>query len=191
MLFKQTQLKGAFIIEPELRQDERGFFTRTFCQKEFINYRINFEVVQCNLSYNKRKGTLRGMHYQAAPFQEAKQVMCTQGAIYDVIIDIRPGSPTYKQWIGVELTEENHRILHIPKGFAHGFLTLTPDTEIFYFVDAPYAQDLERGLRWDDPKIGIAWPAQPKVISQRDSGHPDFDPAYHLDQGSTPVPGLP
>jgi dTDP-4-dehydrorhamnose 3,5-epimerase len=175
MLFKQTQLKGAFIIEPELRQDERGFFTRTFCKKEFINYRIEFDVVQCNLSYNKRKGTLRGLHYQSAPFQETKQVMCTQGAIYDVIIDIRPGSPTYKEWIAVELTAENHRILHIPKGFAHGFQTLVDNTIVYYLMSDFYHQENSCGIRADDPALNIQWPLSKKIQSKNDRSLPSID----------------
>lgn len=164
-----------------MRQDERGFFTRTFCKKELINYGIDFEVVQCNLSYNKQKGTLRGMHYQSDPFQEAKMVMCTQGAIYDVIIDIRPGSATYKQWIAVELTAENHQILYIPKGFAHGFQTLVDNTMVYYLMSDFYHQQSSCGIRADDPALNIQWPVSRKIQSENDLNLPDFANHVALD----------
>jgi dTDP-4-dehydrorhamnose 3,5-epimerase len=194
MKFVETQLKGAFIVELEKLEDERGFFARTYCRREFEAYGLNPNVVQCNISYNKKKGTLRGMHYQAPPYEEAKVVSCISGAIYDVIIDLRPDSPTYCQWISVELyslgsahslklsTDSAHRspltadnkMLYIPKGFAHGFLTLTDDTEVFYQMSEFYMPEFARGIRWNDPVFNISWPIDVAVISAKDQGLPDF-----------------
>lgn len=174
MIFMETPLVGAFIIEPERREDERGFFARTWCQREFTAHGLNPRLVQCNISFNKKKGTLRGMHYQAAPYEEAKLVRCTYGAIYDVIVDLRPASPTFKQYFGVTLTAEARNALYIPEGFAHGFLTLADESEIFYQMSEFYAPDYAGGVRWDDPAFGINWPASVQVISERDAAYPDF-----------------
>jgi len=169
MIFRPTELPGAFVIEPERIGDERGFFARTWCRDEFAAHGLSADLVQCNVSYNARQGTLRGMHYQAAPHAEVKLVRCTRGAIFDAIIDVRPESPTYRGWIGVELTAENGRMLYIPEGFAHGFQTLRDETEVFYQMSTQYRAASSRGLRWDDPAVGISWPpAGSRVISDRD-----------------------
>jgi dTDP-4-dehydrorhamnose 3,5-epimerase len=176
MIFTETNLKGAFIIEPERIEDERGFFARTWYQSEFESRGLDARLVQCNISYNAKKGTLRGMHYQAAPYEETKLVRCTMGALYDVIIDLRPASPTFKQWIAVELTVDNRRMLYIPGGFAHGFQTLEDSTEVFYQMSQIYHPESARGVRWDDPAFGIGWPsADQRVISTRDQQYPDFN----------------
>jgi dTDP-4-dehydrorhamnose 3,5-epimerase len=174
MIFTETNLKSAFLIEPELRADERGFFARTWCQREFEAYGLQTRWVQCNISFNKKKGTLRGMHYQVAPYAEAKLVRCTRGAIYDVIIDLRYDSPTFKQWQAVNLTADNRQMLFIPEGFAHGFQTLEDNTEVFYQMSEFYAPDYAKGVRWDDPAFGISWPADERIISERDRSYPDF-----------------
>lgn len=175
MIFIETPLKDAFILEPERIEDERGFFARTWCQREFKERGLNSNLVQCNLSFNHKKGTLRGMHYQVKPHEEAKLVRCTKGSIYDVIIDIRPDSPTFKQWIAAELTVENRKMLYIPEGFAHGFQTLEDKTEVFYQMSEFYASDCAKGVRWNDPVFGIEWPvADERIISQRDLQYPDF-----------------
>jgi len=176
MIFIETRLKGAFIIESERLEDERGFFGRTWCQHEFEAQGLNPRLVQCNISFNKKKGTLRGMHYQVAPYEEAKLVRCTMGAIYDVIIDLRPTSPTFKQWVAVELTAENRRMLYIPEGLAHGFQTLEDDTEVFYQMSEFYHPECARGVRWDDPAFGVVWPDDVRFISDRDRQYPDFTP---------------
>ena len=175
MIFRETKLKGAFIIEPERLEDERGFFAHTFCQGEFGTHGLNTRFAQCNISFNKRKGTLRGMHYQVAPYEEAKLVRCTMGAIYDVIIDLRPESLTFKQWMAVELTAENRRMLYIPEGFAHGFQTLEGNTEVFYQMSEFYHPECARGVRWDDPAFGIQWPIKEEmIISSRDLSFDDY-----------------
>lgn len=177
MIFKETNLKGAFVIELEKRVDERGFFARAWCRREFEAYGLDTGLVQSNLSFSKKAGTLRGMHYQAAPFEETKLVRCIRGAIYDVIIDLRPNSPTYKQWIAVELTEDNGRMLYVPKGFAHGFQTLVNNVEVFYHVTQFYTPEAERGLRWNDPQFGIKWPeVEHRIISEKDRSWPDYTP---------------
>lgn len=174
MLFTETKLKGAFILEIKKIEDERGFFGRTWCQKEMEEHGLNPRVVQANMSYNKRKGTLRGMHFQVSPYEETKLIRCTKGAIYDVIIDLRPDSPTYKQWIGVELTEQNYKMLYVPERFAHGFLTLEDHTEVSYQVTQFYTPGSESGIRWNDPAFGIEWPVPVKLVSGKDSVHPDY-----------------
>jgi dTDP-4-dehydrorhamnose 3,5-epimerase len=174
MIFTETKLKGAFILEIKKMEDERGFFGRSWCQKEMEEHGLKANVVQTNVSYNKVKGTLRGMHFQKAPHQETKLVRCTKGAIYDVIIDLRPQSPTYKQWIGVELTEENHKMLFVPEDFAHGFVTLADNTEVTYQVTQFYTPGAEGGIRWNDPAFNIKWPTEVKVVSGKDQQHPDF-----------------
>jgi dTDP-4-dehydrorhamnose 3,5-epimerase len=175
MIFGPTRLEGAFVIEPERIEDDRGFFARTFCRREFAAHGLQAEFVQCNISYNQRKGTLRGMHYQAAPFQEAKLVRCTSGAIYDVIVDLRPDSSTYTQWTAVELNADNRKMLYIPEDFAHGFLTLTDQSEVFYQMSQYYAPEAARGLRWDDPVFNITWPGPVVEMSSKDQNYPAFE----------------
>lgn len=177
MIFTETRLKGAFLIEPERLEDERGFFARTWCQREFEARGLPSRFVQCSLSFNRRRGTLRGLHYQVAPCAEAKLVRCTMGAIYDVIADLRPESSTFKQWEAVELTADNRRMLYIPEGFAHGFQTLTDDTEVFYQISQFYCPEHSRGVRWDDPTFSIEWPGTPSVMSERDQGFSHFEDA--------------
>lgn len=172
MIFKETKLRGAHIIRPELIEDERGFFARTWSQEEFAARDLNPGIVQCNSSFNKQRGTLRGMHYQIPPHEEAKLVQCTAGAIYDVIIDLREDSPTRSKWIGVELSASNRLMVYVPEGFAHGFQTLEDDTEVFYQVSAYYHPESARGVRWDDPAFGIDWPLEVTTISERDREHP-------------------
>lgn len=174
MIFTETKLKGAYKIDLEKIEDERGFFARSWCQREMRDHGLDPNVVQCNISFNKKKGTLRGMHYQADPYAEAKLVRCTSGALYDVIIDLRPDSSTFLQWISVELTAENRKMLYIPKHFAHGFQTLADNTEIFYQMSEFYSSEHARGVRWNDPQFSIKWPTEVKVISKRDDSYPDF-----------------
>lgn len=177
MIFKETKLRGAFVIEPERLEDERGFFARTWSQEEFSSRGLNPKIVQCNSSFNKQRGTLRGMHYQIPPNEEAKLVRCTAGAIYDVIIDLREDSPTRSKWIGVELSACNRMMVYVPEGFAHGFQTLEDETEVSYQVSAYYHQESAHGVRWDDPAFGINWPLEISVISERDRSHPFVDVA--------------
>ncbi len=177
MRFTETELKDAFVLDLERRADERGFFARAFCEKEFAEHRLETRFVQCNISFNERKGTLRGLHYQVAPHVETKLVRCFRGAIYDVIIDLRPDSPTYRRWLGVELSEDDRRMLYVPEGFAHGYQTLADATEAFYHVSAFYAPGEERGVRWNDPAFEIEWPEpEPTVISDKDATWPNFAP---------------
>ena len=175
MIFTETPLKGAYIIEPERIEDERGFFARSWCVEEFKEHGLNPNLVQCNISFNKKKGTLRGMHYQAAPHEEAKLVRCTKGALYDTIIDLRGDSPTFKHWFGVELTAENRKALYIPEGFAHGFQTLEYDTEVLYQMSEFYHPECARGVRYDDPALKVTWPVEVVTISEKDARYPDFD----------------
>jgi dTDP-4-dehydrorhamnose 3,5-epimerase len=177
MIFTETELKGAFVIEPEKEEDERGFFACTWCRKEFEAHGLNPSLAQCSASYNKRKGTLRGMHYQIAPHAEAKLVRCTRGAIHDVILDLRPGSPTFKRWVSLKLTAENHRSVYVPEGFAHGFQALEDDTEVFYQISDFYHPESACGVRWNDPAFGIEWPLEVSVISRKDASFKDFDRA--------------
>ena len=174
MIFTETELKGAYIIEIEKLKDHRGFFARAWCQNEFKAQGLTSSVVQANVSSNKKKGTLRGMHYQLSPYEETKLVRCTRGAIYDVIIDLRPASPTYTQWIGVELTEENYKMLYVPENFAHGFQSLKDDTEVTYQVSQFYTPGSESGIRWDDPAFSLKWPIEVQVISDKDKSWPDY-----------------
>jgi dTDP-4-dehydrorhamnose 3,5-epimerase len=178
VIFRETALEGAFVIELERIEDERGYFARMFCRREFREHGLTAEVVQANTSFNRRKGTLRGMHYQAAPHEEAKLVRCTRGAVYDVIVDLRPGSPTFRRWVAVELTAENDTMLFVPEGFAHGYQTLEDDTETSYLMTAYYEPSAGRGVRWDDPAFGIEWPeVEERTINERDQNWPDFSPA--------------
>ena len=179
MKFHPTPLDGAYTIELEKRGDERGFFARLFCQKEFEAAGLAMSVLQINNSLSAKAGTLRGMHYQLAPAAEIKVVRCVRGALFDAIVDLRPDSPTFGTWFGTELSAENRRMLLVPQGCAHGFLTLTDDTEAFYLVSAFYAPELERGVRYDDPRFGIEWPTRPAEVSPKDRDWPDFDPVFH------------
>ena len=178
MRFTETKLKGACILDLETRTDDRGFFARSFCQKEFEQHGLRPLVAQCNCSYNLRKGTLRGMHYQLPPAAETKLVRCTRGAVFDVIVDLRPESPTYLEWIGVHLTEGNRRQLYVPEMFAHGFLTLTDGAEVVYQVGEFYTPGYERGIRYDDPALDIRWPIPVEVISPKDESWPAYAPQY-------------
>jgi dTDP-4-dehydrorhamnose 3,5-epimerase len=208
MIFAETRLKGSFLIDIQRNEDDRGFFARSYCFREFEEHGLNPRVVQCNISYNAKKGTLRGMHYQVPPYEEAKLVRCTMGAIYDVIVDLRPNSETYCQWIGVELSSPrfplpssishsvvdcsrlsddgsrssadgslltaHYRMLYIPEGFAHGFITLEDDTEVFYQMSEFYVPDSARGFRWNDSAFGIRWPLEPAVVSEKDRSYRRF-----------------
>lgn len=175
IIFRETKLKGSFVIEPEKFEDERGFFARSFSDKEFEAHGINPRMVECNISFNKKMRTIRGMHFQSAPYAQAKLVRCTQGGIYDALIDLRPDSPTYKQWIAEELTAKNRLMLYVPEGFAHGFQTLEDDTEVFYQVSAHYVPASCGGVRWDDPAFAVSWRTTEGVtINERDQNYPDF-----------------
>jgi dTDP-4-dehydrorhamnose 3,5-epimerase len=174
MIFDETILKGAFVIEPERQEDERGFFARTFCQKEFEAHGLHPRLVQCSISFNRTKGTLRGMHHQVAPYQEVKLVRCTTGTVFDAIIDLRPDSTTFRQWVAVELSADNRRMLYIPEGFAHGFQTLENHSEVFYQISEFFHPECARGTRWDDPAFGIEWPDDERIISDKDREYPDF-----------------
>ncbi len=193
MIFVETKLKGAYLIEIQKLEDDRGFFARSYCFREFEAHGLNPRVVQCNISYNAKKGTLRGMHYQVPPYEEAKLVRCTMGSIYDVIVDIRPNSATYSQWIGVELSSTrftassfqltllyvspltaHYMMLYIPEGFAHGFITMEDNTEVFYQMSEFYAPDSAKGIRWNDPAFDIQWPLEPAVMSEKDRNYADF-----------------
>lgn len=176
MILRETSLLGAYFIEIERIADERGFFARSYCEDEFAKYNLEPCTSQCNISFNKKKGTLRGMHFQKAPQEEAKLVRCTLGAIYDVIIDLRPNSPNYCQWFAAELTAENRGMLYIPKGFAHGFQTLEDNTEVFYQMSAKYSALHATGLRWNDPVFTIEWPTTVTNISPKDQNYPNFSP---------------
>jgi len=175
MIFKETPLKGVFILEFDKLEDKRGYFARTWCKNEFKKHGLNPDLVQCNISFNNIKGTLRGMHYQADPHAEAKLVQCTRGSVYDVVIDLRPDSKTHKQWYAAELSGENHRMLYIPENFAHGFITLEDNTEVFYQMSEFYYPECARGVRWNDPAFSIQWPMNVKVISDRDNGYNDYN----------------
>jgi len=166
--FQPTPLGGAFLVEFDLLQDERGFFARSFCRREFETQGLNPCVEQCNVSFNRARGTVRGLHFQAAPHAEAKLVRCTQGAIWDVIVDLRRESPTYRRWYGVELSAANRRSLYAPEGVAHGFQTLTDDSEILYMMSAAYRPEAARGVPWNDPALGIEWPIANPTMSERD-----------------------
>lgn len=172
MLFTETRLPGAFIIDIEPHNDERGFFARSWCAEEFEKLGLNPRLSQCNISFNKKLGTLRGMHYQAVPFPEAKLVRCTMGAIYDVIIDLRVDSPTFRQWFAVELTAENRRAIYVPENFAHGFQTLIDNAEVFYQMSEFFHPEYARGIRWDDTAFGIEWPIPHPILSEKDLDFP-------------------
>ena len=175
MVFCDTKLPGVFEIRPEIKPDERGFFARTWCQEEFTVHGLNGKLVQCSLSFNKRKGTLRGLHYQTAPHAEAKLVRCTSGAIYDVALDLRPQSPMYKNWTAVVLSADQRNMLYVPEGCAHGFLTLKDESEVIYQISEFLHPESARGVRWNDPAFKIDWPEKVEVISERDRTYPDFE----------------
>lgn len=175
MFFIETKLKGAFVIKLEKYSDDRGFFSRAWCQKEFKEQGINSRFVQANIGFSKNSGTIRGIHYQIAPFEEAKLVRCIRGAIFDVVLDLRPELPSFKQWFGVELSDENRKMLYVPEGCAHGYQTLVDNTEVFYQVSQVYSPESERGIRWNDPEFDIEWPIdEDLVISEKDQNWPDF-----------------
>jgi dTDP-4-dehydrorhamnose 3,5-epimerase len=174
MIFEPTLLPGAFVITPERLRDERGFFARTFCRRDFETHGLNPDVAQCNISVSARLGTLRGMHYQRPPHAEAKLIRCTAGAIYDVIIDLRPSSPAFRRHFGIRLEPSDDKMLYVPEGFAHGFLTLEDDTSVFYQMSQTYEPSHAAGVRWNDPVFGIVWPLEPTVIAERDRAYPDF-----------------
>jgi dTDP-4-dehydrorhamnose 3,5-epimerase len=175
MIFTETKLKGAFILEVEKHEDERGFFGRSWCTNEMKKHGLNANVLQANISFNKKRGTLRGMHYQIAPYQEAKLVRCSGGSIFDVIIDLRKDSPTFKQWIGVELSQANYKMLYVPEDFAHGFITLENNSEISYLMTEIFVPDAGATIRWNDPLFNIIWPLEPTILSVKDSSQPDFE----------------
>lgn len=172
MKFSPTKLPGVWILDLERQEDERGFFARSWCRLEFEKHGLDPRLVQCNMSFNRRKGTLRGMHYHAAPHQEAKLVRCIRGAIYDVAVDLRPALPTHRQWTAVELSAENRRALFVPTGCAHGFQTLEDNTEVFYQMSEFYHAECDRGVRWDDPALQIKWPIAGPILSERDKNYP-------------------
>lgn len=180
MIFEQTPIPGAWLVALEPSADERGFFARLFSADEFAAHGLRTTFVQVNDSLSVERGTLRGLHYQLPPAAEAKLVRCVQGALFDVVLDLRPGSATFRRWFGTELSAENRRMMYVPEGCAHGLLTLAPRTEALYFVSAPYSPEHERGIRWDDPAFAIEWPFEPAVISAKDRAQRDFDPAWHL-----------
>jgi dTDP-4-dehydrorhamnose 3,5-epimerase len=171
MKFTETPLAGAFIVDIDLASDARGFFARTFCAQEFAGYGFDTTTLECSASFNANKGTLRGMHYQAPPHEEAKLVRCTAGAVFDVIVDIRSNSSSYGQWFGTELSAGNRRALLAPKGFAHGFISLADGSEVLYMISARHAPEAARGFLWNDPRVGVAWPMRPAVISARDAAY--------------------
>lgn len=176
MKFTPTRVAGAWLVELEPRSDDRGFFARAWCEDEFNGRGLNPALTQCNVAVTYKAATLRGLHYQVAPHEEAKLVRCTTGAIFDVLVDLRRGSPTFRQWFGAELTAANRQMLYVPEGCAHGYLTLTDESEVFYQVSASYAAAAERGVRWNDPAFAIDWPLAPRLVHPRDQGYPDFEP---------------
>ncbi len=172
MIFTESPLRGAYLIDMTRMEDERGFFARAFCTDEFAVHGLAAHMSQCSVSFNAKRGTLRGLHFQVLPHDEEKLVRCMAGAIFDVIVDIRGESPTHRRWFGAELTAANRRALYVPKGFAHGFITLADDTEVFYMISVPYVAGSAQGLRWNDPALGIRWPMEPTAISGRDAQYP-------------------
>jgi dTDP-4-dehydrorhamnose 3,5-epimerase len=176
MRFQGTEIPGVVVVEPELALDERGAFARVWCPRELADHGLNPALAQCSMSWNRRKGTLRGMHQQLPPYAEAKLVRVTRGALFDVAVDLRPDSPTFRRWFGCELSDSNRRMLYIPEGLAHGFLTLAEGTEVLYLISEFHHPEAARGVRWDDPAFAIEWPGRPAVISERDRSYPDFTP---------------
>jgi dTDP-4-dehydrorhamnose 3,5-epimerase len=184
VIYEETPLAGAFLVDLEKRGDERGFFARVFCAREFVEHGLTGRFVQVNNSLSANRGTLRGLHYQLPPSAEVKLVRCIRGALYDVILDLRQGSATFGKSYGTELTSESGRMLYVPEGFAHGFITLEDDTEALYFVTAEYDPKRERGVRWNDPAFDLGWPLEPTVVSDKDGSLPDFEPGWHLSNQS-------
>jgi len=176
MIFTETKLKGAFLVEVKKIEDERGFFGRAWCQQEFEDHGLNGKVCQLNTSFSKHKGTIRGMHYQVDPYQETKFIRCTRGAIFDVMIDLRPESPTFLQWVGNVLTADNYAMAYVPENFAHGFITLEENSEVYYPVTQFYTPGAERGFRYNDPTFNVEWPVEALHVSEKDMGHADFNP---------------
>jgi dTDP-4-dehydrorhamnose 3,5-epimerase len=176
MMYRSTTIDGVWLVEPERHEDERGFFARTWDAAEFARRGLAGDLAQASISFNRSRGTLRGMHYQVAPYGEVKLVRCTAGVIFDVAVDLRAGSPTFRGWTGIELSAENRQALYVPEGCAHGFLTLSDDAEVAYLISAPHEPTAARGVRHDDPAFGIAWPAPVRVINDRDRTYPDFEP---------------
>lgn len=185
MKFTEMPLKGAFTVEIQKIEDERGFFGRSWCAREFEEHGLNGNICQINTSATAKKGTIRGLHYQVNPYQETKFIRCTQGRIYDVIIDLRPGSATFKQWVGTELSADNYTMVYVPENFAHGFVTLTDNVEVYYPVTQFYTPNAERGLRYNDPAFEIDWPVAIEVFSEKDIAHADFDIAHLHSLGET------
>ena len=175
MIFTETELPGAYLIDLEPIEDSRGFFARAWSEIEFAEHGLETRIAQCSLSFNKRRGTLRGMHLQRPPHEEVKVISCIGGALFDVILDLRPDSPAFRRWLGVELTHDNLRMVYVPRGFAHGFQTLADDTEVFYMISEPYVAETAGGVRWDDSALGIEWPLAPTEISERDRNWPDWE----------------
>lgn len=175
MIFEELKLPGLFAIHLDMKVDERGFFARTWCRQEFEERGLNPALVQCSVSFNKKKGTLRGIHYQSEPHGEDKLIRCTRGAIYDVVVDLRPDSSAFRRWAGVHLTSTNHEMLYVPKGCGHGFITLEDETEVFYQMSEFYYPELAGGVRWNDKAFAIEWPLEPTVISSRDRTYADFE----------------
>ncbi len=182
MKFTALSVAGSYLVEPEPVEDERGFFARTFCREEFARHGLNPGLMQCNVSYNRLGGTLRGMHYQKAPYAEAKLVRCTAGVIFDVVLDLRPESASYLRWEGIQIGAEDHRAIYIPEGCAHGFLTLVDASEVFYQMSAAYHPEAAAGVRWNDPAFGIEWPRTEIIISERDG---NFKPWEHTANASS------
>lgn len=176
MIFTETSLADAYVLDLERLEDDRGFFARTWCQREFEDHGLNSRLVQCSVSVTSKRGTLRGMHYQTEPYEEAKLVRCIKGSVYDVIVDIRPDSPTYAGWFGIVLSGDNRTSLYVPEGFAHGFLTLEDDAEVFYQISQYYSAEHARGFRWDDSLFAIEWPFEPRMMSERDRTYAGFSP---------------
>ncbi len=180
MRFTPTALHGTYVLEPETKPDDRGYFARAWCEKECAANGIDFRIVQCNLSFNRRANTLRGMHYQAPPHAEAKVIRCTRGRVYDVLVDLRPDSPSFRKWVAYELTPENRLALYAPAGLAHGFQTLEDESELFYLMSAFHHPESARGVRWDDPAFGIKWPdCANRLLCDRDRSYPDFTPEQY------------
>ena len=188
MIFRDTPIADAYVIELEKRGDDRGFFARAFCEQEFREHGLVEHFVQINNSLSAQRGTLRGMHYQLEEAAETKVIRCIRGSLFDVILDLRPESPTFRKWFGEILSAENRFTMYAPRGCAHGFMTLEDDTEAFYLVDNFYTPEQERGVRWNDPAFTIQWPMAPEVLSGKDGAHPDFDPAHHLGRAITTRP---
>lgn len=180
MIFQETELKGLFKIDLEKREDDRGFFARFYCENQYKDHGLEGKIVQINNSFTKQKHTLRGMHYQLPPASEIRVVRCLKGKVYDMSLDLRPNSPTFGKSFGIELSSDNRTMMYVPRGFAHGFMTLEDDTEFLYLVSAFYTPEVERIVRWDDPKFNLKWPFEPSFVSEKDSKQGDFNPEYHL-----------